>query len=415
MIGNLDPSEKQATIIGAGISGLLIAYALKKNGFTVKVLEASARAGGLIGTEMTAYGIAEKAAHSLLVTPEAKKIFAELKVELVPVQKDSRARFIYRNKKMRKMPLSLWEIICTLIRFFSKPKKIFPIASGSLEEWGNTYLGKSATQYLLAPFITGIFATSPRLLLAKLAFPKLVPSQPYLSLFRHFRTFSKSPRPVMMTPRIGMSELVSALTRELHDEISYDHPVSQLPSDPNLILTVPSAALAKLLTKTDPHSAEDLLRVQYAPLISITCFFKSEAFKKPPKGIGVLVPRGEGLRLLGCLFNSSAFPNRVLNPDHHSFTVMYGGTEDSEALQLSDEELTALLNSELKILLQTREPALSLTITRWNRAIPIYSTDLKKAHDSLKTGFCSISGQIIFNNFSKEVSIRSLINATLHF
>lgn len=312
------------------------------------------------------------------------------------------------------MPLRLIEIIKTLFHFFSKPKVIFNPETASLQEWGETYLGKSATHFLLSPFVTGIFATSPQRLLAKLAFPKLVPADPSLSLFRHFRKREKADRPQMMAPRGGMSEVIHALARALKDEIKLNHTVNELPRTSNLILTVPSAALSKLIRKTDAQSAEALLQVQYAPLISITCFLKLQDFNRPPAGVGVLVPRNEGLRLLGCLFNSSAFENRVHTKEWISLTVMYGGTEDPEAMNLSDEELTQLLNLELNQLLKAQTPAEKIFITRWDRAIPIYSTTLKRAQDSLQNGFCAVAGRIVFSNFSKEVSIRGLLNAMLH-
>lgn len=43
--------EKKIAVLGAGISGLSVAYYLKGKGFTVNVYEKSGRAGGLIDTE----------------------------------------------------------------------------------------------------------------------------------------------------------------------------------------------------------------------------------------------------------------------------------------------------------------------------------------------------------------------------
>ena len=413
MIGNIDPTQKTATVIGAGISGLLIAYALKKRGFQVKVLEASSRMGGLIETLETPFGIAERAAHSLMVTPESLKFFQELNIELCEINPTSKARYIYRHGKMKRMPLSLFEATKTLRRFVSAPKISFSPDSGSLEDWGNAYLGASATQYLLSPFVTGIFATHPKELLASLAFPRLVPTKSGISLYRHFKSVKKTARPKMMAPKNGMKELVNALKNYLKDEIQLNHDVDELPNHPNLILTVPSAALSELLQESDRSSAEKLLKVRYAPLISLTCFFKKEKLSKNLRGVGVLIPRGEGLRMLGCLFNSSAFPNRTADPSYESFTAMYGGTEDTEIMHLDSKALKGLVNQELQTLLGALKPADSIEISRWKQAIPIYSIELKEAQDSLKIGFCSKPGRVVFNNYSKDVSIRGLINATL--
>jgi oxygen-dependent protoporphyrinogen oxidase len=445
MIGRLDPKQKEVTIVGAGISGLLMGYALKKSGYQVKILEACSRAGGLIQTISTPFGIAEKAAHSLLVTPEIKKLFEELKVPLEQVNAKSRARFIYRNGKMRKMPLRLSEILQTIVAFFSKPKGGFDRLNGSLEEWGHAYVGIPATRFLLTPFVTGIFATSPKELLARLAFPKLVPESPKRSLFKHFRSGTKSVRPVMMAPRFGMQSLIDALERELKAELQLNTSVSTLDGLPsfkplrnsvpneiqtdalgdiskenvssalqNTVLTVPSQLLSSLIKSKDPSSAEALLKIRYAPLISVTCFYKTSAFQKEPRGVGVLIPRGENIRMLGCLFNSSSFSGRSLSPEIISLTVMYGGTEDQSVTTLTDGELTQLIHREIETVLGARSDSLHLEITRWERAIPIYNSDLDKAQQSVKLGFASHPGAVIYSNFSKDVSIRGLINATLH-
>src|SRR6185295_2323816 len=103
MIGTLDPTKKDVTIVGAGIAGMLLANQLDQLGYEVTLLEASARAGGLLATEKTQFGIAESGPHSLLVTPEVEKQFDELRVPLVPVRE--KARYVFRGGKLRKFPL----------------------------------------------------------------------------------------------------------------------------------------------------------------------------------------------------------------------------------------------------------------------------------------------------------------------
>lgn len=414
MLGSLIPQQKNVTIVGAGINGLLVAYFLKRRGFEVKLLEATDRPGGVIQTSVCEYGMIERAAHSLLVSPEIEDFFTEIGVELVPVNADSKARYIYRNRKMRRMPLGLLELCRTVICFFSRPKKALDFQIASLAEWGQAYLGHAATNYLLSPFITGIFACSPNDLNAKLAFSKLIPPLPSMSLFRFFRSKPKSARPQMMAPLHGMQSLIDRLGFLLKDNIQLKSGAQALPDAENVILTVPTVALSKLIAKEDPGGAESLLQVRYAPLITVTCFYNCSAFHKTPKGVGVLIPRGEGLRALGCLFNSSSFAGRSYSSEILSFTVMYGGTLDPEALLLSDDDLNILIAQELKILLHAQAEPLATHITRWNRAIPVYSNELKSAREALISGFCALPGRIIFSNYSREVSIRSSIEALLH-
>lgn len=139
MIGRLDRSVREATVIGAGISGLLVAYRLHRQGYKVTVLEAKDRAGGMIETKRTPYGIAESAAHSFLVTPRVQSLFDEVGVGLLPIRKDSRARFVLRNGKMSKFPLTFAEAIDAFRRVFFR-KATFPedVADDdvTIEQWG---------------------------------------------------------------------------------------------------------------------------------------------------------------------------------------------------------------------------------------------------------------------------------------
>ena len=216
----------------------------------------------------------------------------------------------------------------------------------------------------------------------------------------------------MMAPRGGMESVVSALIRELGPDLKLSSQVTSLPETPNLVLAVPPGELARLIRDQDPASARALEGVRSSPLITITVFARRADFKKgPPRGVGVLIPRNEGMRLLGVLFNSSSFPERVSDPEAVSLTVMLGGTTDPEALRLEDSEILELLHQELGALLGFQGSLLHAEITRWNSAIPVYSRDLEKARQALTSGFCNTPGRVVFTNYSGEVSIRGLIDS----
>jgi oxygen-dependent protoporphyrinogen oxidase len=400
MIGTLNTSDKRVTIIGAGISGLLIGYILKKKGYQVTIHEKSNRVGGLIQTKHISHGMVETAAHSILVNEEIQKFMDELGVELLSINPDSKARYIYRNGKMRRMPLTIFEIFSTLFHFFSKPKLTKPLDQLTLEEWGNAYLGKAATQYLLGPFTAGIFACLPSNLNAKLSFPKLIPSSGKISLFQHLRSLRKKPktkRAQMMVFKNGTEDLILKLHQALKSEIQLNSNIHEHQSiEGNLILSTPSP------------------EIEYSPLVTATVFISKNAFtKKEPKGVGVLIPRGENIRMLGCLFNSSAFSGRVNQEQETSLTVMYGGTSDPTALQIQDADLKTLIDQELRQLLGTNAAPAHIEITKWPKAIPIYSSKLTEYIQHLSQTFSSKPGKMVFTNFSGQVSIRGMIETTL--
>jgi oxygen-dependent protoporphyrinogen oxidase len=216
----------------------------------------------------------------------------------------------------------------------------------------------------------------------------------------------------MMTPKAGMESVVQKLKELIGPDLHLNHPIEELPDVPNLVVCVPPPELARLIEKSDPDSANALRAVRASPLVTITAFARSMDFHNgPPRGVGVLIPRNEGLRILGVLFNSSSFPERVIEPETVSMTVMLGGTTDPNAVKLGDEEITGLITRELGALLGFQGNLLHREITRWSSAIPVYSRSLQGARATLSKGFFSKPGRVLFTNYSKDVSIRGMIDA----
>src|SRR5947207_10535071 len=99
LIGTLDQRYREATIVGAGIAGMLVAYALDKRGYRVTLLERKPRAGGLIRTTRTEHGIAESAAHSLIATGAVRELCRALGVELIEPRGESKTKYVVRHGK----------------------------------------------------------------------------------------------------------------------------------------------------------------------------------------------------------------------------------------------------------------------------------------------------------------------------
>jgi oxygen-dependent protoporphyrinogen oxidase len=424
VIGTLNPRSKEVTIIGGGFSGLLLAERLDRAGYEVTLFE-SARAGGLIRTIQTEFGIVEQAAQSFLATEAMKQLCVDLGVELVPVKPDSTARFIYREGKLRKFPLSVWEAFKAFIRayFMLAAKKGTPAAT-DLESWGRRHLGRAAVEYLLTPFVRGIYGARPRELSVPLAFPKLtIPRGHSLLSFLlagilRGRSKGKEPRPKMMSPSKGVGELVERLRERVSGRLGKrfheNTPIDALPLYVhNMILCVPTSEAAKLLDAHDAALASALREVPYSPLISATVFFPKQSVPKSLRGVGVLVPERESDRAcLGVLFNSSAFSGRVTDAERFaSFTVMLGGTSGAALLDRSDKDLRELAATEAQALLGIQARPLGVFLNRWPKAVPIYGSELERAWSAARAGWCSKPGRIIFGNHSGQVSLRGMVDS----
>ncbi len=428
MIGRLDPKSKEVTIIGGGFSGLIAAERLDRAGYEVTLYEAAPRGGGLIRTLKTEFGNVETAAHSFLATEPILQLCRDLGVDLQAVRPESTARYVYREGQLRRFPLTIWEAIKAFLRaYFMLAAKPGTPAASDLENWGRRHLGRAAVDYLLTPFVRGIYGARPRELLVPAAFPALAVPRGHsllsflLSKKLRGRKNTKQPRPKMMAPSKGMGELVDRLRDRVAGRLGRRYheasPIHELPPYiHNLMLCVPAGEAARLLEPEDPALAAALREVPYAPLVSATLFFPKQAVPKRLRGVGVLVPeRGSDRSSLGILFNSSAFSGRVTDSERFaSFTVMLGGTSGAALLDHSDKDLRELAATEAQALLGIQSRPLGIFLNRWQRAVPIYGPELSRAWDAARAGWCSKPGRLLFGNYAGQVSIRGMVDSASH-
>jgi len=425
VIGTLDQRYREATIVGAGIAGMLAAYALDKRGYRVTLHEQSQRAGGLIQTTTTDCGMAESAAHSLVATEAVRELCRDLGVELIEPHKEARAKYVLRDGRLRRFPLTPGEAIrafghaafarSTIDDTTYAPTDYTP----DLESWALRHLGKAALDYLLTPFVRGIYGVEPAELGVGTAFPflKLPPGKTLLgaALARHRSKSSQKKTKHRAAPRLGMGDLVAHLERRLEQRLGprfrKGERIDCLPNAANVILATPAYAAANLVEPASEPLAQKLRTVRYTPIVSVTTFVDQRDFTHPVSGVGVLMPAREATKSLGILFNSSSFADRVRDEGRlASFTVMLGGSAHPEWLAASDAEIKQAIKFELSALLGIREPH-STVIHRWPAALPQYSVDLPEVWQKARDSWCIIPGRMLFGNYTGQISLRGMIES----
>lgn len=416
MIGTLNSSIKEATVVGAGIAGMLAAHSLDRSGYRVTLLEEKERAGGLIQTRNTARGIAESAAHSLIVTEPVTELCRELGVELVCPRKEAKAKYVVRDGKLRRFPLTVGETFDTFARAaFARCASQQP---QNLDVWARRHLGNGALEYLVTPFVRGIHGVQPAELGVSTAFPSLdLPAGKTLlgAMLTRRRNGASKDKKTRAAPRFGMGDLVARLEQLLEKRLGSrfrkGQKVDQLPDAANVIIATPAYAAAKLIRSASPTLADKLAEVRYTPIVSVTVFVDRHAFTRPLEGVGVLMPACEQTKSLGILFNSSSFVHRVKDESRFaSFTVMMGGTAQPHWLEASDEEIQQTIKLELWTLLGIREPV-EVAIHRWPAALPQYSVDLREVWAYARQTWCTKPGHILFGNYTGQISLRGMIES----
>ena len=418
MIGTIDQSKRDATIVGAGIAGMLAAYVLDARGYRVTLIEAKGRAGGLIRTRQTDFGIAESAAHSLIATEAVRELCRDLEVELIAPRPEATAKYVVRNGKLTRFPLTLRETLDSVRHAaFARSNNS---ESETLDCWAQRHLGNAARDYLLTPFVRGIYGVQPAELGVATAFPflHLPKGQTLLWTYaRHRRSSQKKSAKQRVAPRLGMGDLVSKLEKRLEQRLGSrfrkGEELREVPEAANVILATPAYGAAQLLQSSAPHAAEELRKVRYTPIASVTTFVERSAFERPVNGVGVLLPACENNKSLGILFNSSSFAYRVTDDTRlASFTVMMGGTSCPGWVNASDQEIHQAIKLELHELLGIREP-LATVIHRWPCALPQYGIDLPNVWQSVRREWCGRPGRVLFGNYTGQISLRGMIESAV--
>lgn len=406
MLGRLHPTARDVSIIGAGYAGLLAAYQLLQQGYSVTVYEQSAHIGGLLATTQTPYGMVERAGHSVRTNAAFVDLCRQLNVPLV--YSKAKNKYIWRNDKLHRWPLGLGETLHFALRAGTTRATN---SQRTLADWGRDHLGQAAVDHILTPMAAGIYGSDPAHLQTNLALPRLaIPAgktllQHALNGFGLPKTDHQSR---MAAPARGMQHLIDALAHHIAThplgKLKPNTPVTALPDTSNVLIATNAAGAAALLAN-DSTLASALQNITYVPLVTATVFVR-HGQHSAPQGVGALYSGTAPLHGLGTLFNSSTFDGRSTN-GVDSFTVMLGGRKDLQLIDANDSTLRDMIINDLRQLIDLTADPLHMVITRWPNAIPEYDAQLA----TLLAGdfdWLRQPGHMLLGNYTGQVSLRGM-------
>jgi protoporphyrinogen/coproporphyrinogen III oxidase len=139
----------------------------------------------------------------------------------------------------------------------------------------------------------------------------------------------------------------------------------------HVVIAVPPPAASALLGPLDAELAGTLATIPLAPLVVVALGFDAAALGHPLDGFGFLVPRGQGVRVLGALWESSVYPGRAAS-GRALIRVMTGGAHDPLAADLADDQLLGLVRGDLLTTMGIKAEPEMVRIIRHRNAIPQY-------------------------------------------
>lgn len=431
-------------IIGAGISGLTLAYNLKKFNKDVILIEKNSCPGGLARSEMVDGFLIEHGPNGFLAnSPATLNLVNELNLEkeLISTKIAAKKRFIVKNGRLTPLFQNPIEFIKSDListrakaRLFLEPFIKIDFANEiSIYDFFSKKLGIEITETMIDPMVKGIHAGEIKKLSFKYAFKKFYKFYiQYGSLFRALLklqlalkkegTQKFSPFTLLSFPG-GMGVLTSAIAAELKDSLYLNSGAEAIEFDrannlwkilserenfvsKNIILATPAYETAKLICNLDNIFSNTLNNIEYPPVDVVILGLKNSNLQRTLSGFGCLYPSFENSRVLGILWNSSIFEKRASSEMQNISVIMKGDLND----KIEEEYIInqAIFNCE-KLFNMKLDPLFARLISH-KRAIPQLSLGYKNVFLSM-LDFCSHHQNIFFTgNYISGVGINDCVS-----
>jgi oxygen-dependent protoporphyrinogen oxidase len=355
-------SHKEIHIIGAGFSGLTIAYYLNKYGFNnITIFEKNEKAGGLISTTKTEYGLVESAANTIILNQYLADLLKDIELSPQYPLKESRKRYIYNSGKFKKWPLSINDTLIFakgLLKLAVNKKKYKPVKNQTIFNWALKVFNRNIANILITPGLQGIYASDGKELSSSLILNKFFSNQKDKK--------AKSQGVISFTA--GMESLPNKLTKYLTSNgvlFNYNNRKNKINTNTLTIIAT------SLNDAKDLHS-EILCKFEKVPLKDITTttlFFNQNRHLVP--GFGVLYPRDQDVVSLGSLMNDKIFSGRSIKSSSETWIIQNNKESDYDIVeQILKDRNTIIKRSEVPI---------KHFVKTWNGAFPLYGLELEQA------------------------------------
>jgi oxygen-dependent protoporphyrinogen oxidase len=452
----------RVAIIGGGIAGLSVAHAVRAQSpdADIVVLERGDRVGGNVRSEVVDGYLCEWGPDGFLDNAPATLEFIEtigLTPRLVRSRDAARRRYIFRHGRLHEVPMSPASFLLSPLLspfgrlrvlgepFVSKP----PRHDESILSFAERHIGREAAHVLVGSMVSGIFAGDASQLSLRSAFPKMHDMEArYGSLTRAMLAKRRerknengmgAPAGTLTSFTGGMEDLVRTAATALGSAVRTGCRVSELqvrqgfndPPRPRLVgarafsvgcgtrlveadavvLAGPAHETAQLVREFAPAASTLLAGIHTAPL-AVVCLGYDEAAltaeRGPLDGFGFLIPRGEGPRILGALWETSIYPDRAPR-GKALLRVMIGGATDLSAVEMADADLVSTVRADLRQTMGLRlDPAFVHIVRHW-RGIPQYTIGHEGRLERIEAAVAAHRGLFLAGNSYRGVSINACI------
>ncbi len=437
-------SDIHTLIIGSGLTGLSTAHYLKKAGIPFHVIEKDAGPGGVIKT-VTENGYTYELGPNtgVIGSSEIVELFEDLQglCELETANENAQKRYILKNGKWEQLPSGVMAGIKTPL--FSLKDKFRLLGEPFRSKGKNPHetlsqlvkrrLGQSFLDYAIDPFIIGVYAGDPDILVPKYALPKLYNLEQNYGSFiggavkKQFEKKTEAEKKItrkVFSAKGGLSNLVNALYENAGKEnFSFNAVNLQvLPENggyrvswqanekkqdiiaKHVVFTGGSFELPEVFSFVEKGNLEKITHLRYAKIIEVTLGFKTWKGIELD-GFGGLIPSKEKRDILGVLYMSTLFENRAPE-DGALLTIFMGGIRNENLANQPDDKIKEVVKREITDLMQLTEFQPDLfKITRYDYAIPQYEVNSGERFETIANLENQYPGLILGGNMRDGIGM----------
>lgn len=435
--------SKNVVVIGAGISGLACAYKLRQRGVPVTLLESENRAGGLMGTVEKDGFLFETGPQSFQGTAPLLQLIRELGIDGQLCTADPKApRYVLRNGRLLKIPMSPQAIVSTSLLGLGSRWKVVsepfhtthpPPEEESVAKFVRRKFGHEILEYLVSPFVSGVYAGDPEKLSLRAAFPTLEEwEREYGSVLRGaMKSRAGKPKqaggpPPLCSFRGGVTTLPRALAAILGDRLltgarataiqpcAHGAAGSQVQFTRNgqqqsisahaVVIATPATSASRLAATVAPSLVTTLSGIAYAPVAVVGSGYYAKQIGQPVDGFGVLIPRAEKIRTLGIIWNSSLFPGRA-SEGRVALTSIVGGATDPAIINESEDTIASIVQIDSEEVLDITGGPITSCVRKHPKALPQYNLGHGHVVKAIREGERAAPGLFFTGNYLSGPSI----------
>jgi oxygen-dependent protoporphyrinogen oxidase len=458
-----DGSEQRCVIvIGAGITGLVAAYELRRRGVDVMLYEASNQSGGSIRTTQCNGFVAEHGAQSLRLTPAITHLIDQLGLsrEVIEPSSCGTRRLIAKHGRLQPVPRSARRFLTSgLLSLGGKVRLLCePFAlrdeleiDESVASFVERRCGREVLDYIVDPLVRFQCGGD----VEDLSVSQLFPEERRMELEhgsigrallvahrtarRHRRDAVTSREEVstsddqVVSFRDGLQAFPRALERSLTGVIKLNCPARLLHRDDSrwavelgfdgasrtqlvdaVVLATPAHVLAAMeLPAEIRRFAAPIEHIEHPPVSMLTLGFRREHIAHALDAGAIMVPSSVSPSLLGVQLCSSTFADRA-PAGHVTLTCMLGGALSPDVAVLDTNALTTHALDQLQKVLPIGGAPVFRKRVFWPHGMPQYTTNHGEITRAADTTELMNPGLYLAGNYRSGSSIGACVESGQH-